>query len=1080
MSHSLKIIILFVLIFLSGFSVTIQGIYGQNHSFHDSLKQSLIHLHENTLNEKLKQAIQEAQANYTVNIVTDSLSRKLLNIQSILANDSLHPTEIIAFGKLVTRLLSHLPPAGEHPDYAYSLDYLGGIYHKTRKYDTALLLYQQALDIKRKSLGEEHLNCATSLNNIAQVYEQTHQPQKAAVCYEEILAIRRKAIGEENNEDAIIFISFGRLYTTLGRYEDAISAFRQASVITKKIYGEEHDRYATALSWLGIVYYEMGQYDEALELAQQSLAIARKIFGEEHLDYAIRLSHVAVLFFMTGRYDKALPVYQQVSAILKRTVGVEHPSYAQSLNNIAALYNSIGENDKAVPLLSEALAIRKKIWGEEHSEYPQNMNNLALAYQAMQQYDKAFPLYEKALAIRKKIFGEEHPEYAHSLNILGALYSYTGEYQKALPLLEQALNIRKKKFGEESVDYAVSLNDMAAMFRDMGEWNKALSHFEQALLLRTKIFIPEHPDYTKNLNELGSLYMILGQYEKAEALLSRASALKLNHLLLTYTSLSEQAKIAYINKEALQFSYLPSVLLLQKEKKLSLIEQVFRNELALKGFVLQDQQRVLNSIRKSNDSAALRLYEKWRFNKILLGKQLLLPEKKPGIDSLQNLVLRLEEQLSQYSAAFSGLQTEQHISVKDIAQKLPAGQTTIEFIKFRLYNKKWTDSTIYAALLVLPGDTNAHFIPLCEEKQLLSLLATTAQASQDEIIIENLYGNDRQTGRWSDSLYKLIWAPLEKYLQGIHTIYYAPVGLLHRLAFRAIRNGNANFLADKYNLIQVLSNRSVIVPAQTTTRPVSASIWGNIKYTVSPKTTRPNTAHNKQDVDTSFNFYTADTRNIRGGGWAPLPASRKEMDTIQKLLRQARVKISLFSNTQASEEAFKSLDGKSPQILHLATHGFFLPIAANKSASGEGQAFKIQENPMFRSGLILAGGNHAWKGEHYIPGKEDGILTAYEIAQMDLSNTDLLVLSACETALGDLQGNEGVIGLQRAFKMAGVKQMILSLWSVYDNIARELMILFYKFHLKGQSAREAFRNAQLKIKEKYPDPYDWASFVLIE
>ncbi|MEJ7680988.1 MAG: CHAT domain-containing protein [Segetibacter sp.] len=139
----------------------------------------------------------------------------------------------------------------------------------------------------------------------------------------------------------------------------------------------------------------------------------------------------------------------------------------------------------------------------------------------------------------------------------------------------------------------------------------------------------------------------------------------------------------------------------------------------------------------------------------------------------------------------------------------------------------------------------------------------------------------------------------------------------------------------------------------------------------------------------------------------------------------------------------------------------------------------MQQNPMFRSGLVLAGANYAWKGGAVIPGKEDGILTAYEIAQMDLSNTDLVVLSACETALGDLQGNEGVIGLQRAFKMAGVKQLIVSLWRVPDKETTELMTLFYHNWLTGQSTREALRSAQLKMKEKY-SPYFWAAFVVVE
>ena len=186
--------------------------------------------------------------------------------------------------------------------------------------------------------------------------------------------------------------------------------------------------------------------------------------------------------------------------------------------------------------------------------------------------------------------------------------------------------------------------------------------------------------------------------------------------------------------------------------------------------------------------------------------------------------------------------------------------------------------------------------------------------------------------------------------------------------------------------------------------------------------------------------------------------------------------------TNATEEKFKAFDGKSPQVLHVATHGFFLDEKSKNDLHNDpgGIAFKAQANSMFRSGLVLAGGNETWNNETVSEGTEDGILTAYEIAQLDLSNTNLVVLSACNTALGDIQNNEGVIGLQRAFRMAGVKQLMMSLWRIPDKQTTELMTLFYRNWLGGQSTTEALRSAQLKIKEKFSSPYYWAGFVLVE
>lgn len=189
--------------------------------------------------------------------------------------------------------------------------------------------------------------------------------------------------------------------------------------------------------------------------------------------------------------------------------------------------------------------------------------------------------------------------------------------------------------------------------------------------------------------------------------------------------------------------------------------------------------------------------------------------------------------------------------------------------------------------------------------------------------------------------------------------------------------------------------------------------------------------------------------------------------------------ISTASGTMATEEAFKTFDGKSPQVIHLATHGFFLPVHGTSETYPDKNAFTVQKNPMLRSGLVLAGGNGAWLGKPALPERKDGILTADEISQMDLSNTELVVLSACETALGDLMGNEDVVGLQRAFKIAGVKQMIVSLWRIPDKETTELMTLFYKNRLNGGSTREALREAQCSMRKKY-SPYYWAGFVLVE
>ncbi len=206
------------------------------------------------------------------------------------------------------------------------------------------------------------------------------------------------------------------------------------------------------------------------------------------------------------------------------------------------------------------------------------------------------------------------------------------------------------------------------------------------------------------------------------------------------------------------------------------------------------------------------------------------------------------------------------------------------------------------------------------------------------------------------------------------------------------------------------------------------------------------------------------------------------MKNISELFNTNKKTTRVITSTAATEESFKHLSGHSPTILHLATHGFSLPDAEQKrkdNVNNNENQFTLADNPLLRSGIIMAGANRVWSGGTPVAGKEDGIVTAYEISNLDLSNTELVVLSACETALGDIKGTEGVFGLQRAFKLAGVQNMILSLWQVPDRETAELMNLLYTNKLKGMTIYEAFNKAQDIMRKKY-SPYYWAAFVLIE
>ena len=330
---------------------------------------------------------------------------------------------------------------------------------------------------------------------------------------------------------------------------------------------------------------------------------------------------------------------------------------------------------------------------------------------------------------------------------------------------------------------------------------------------------------------------------------------------------------------------------------------------------------------------------------------------------------------------------------------------------------------------------------------------------------------------------------------------------MHRINLNAIPLNESETLADHFNLIGLNSTRQLILSGETKPYDQTAVLFGGIQFDRDSSELSNEQTFASRSA-TALNLQLADA-TMRGENWSYLPGTDREVKAIDGIMRTSGIKTELLSAHEATEEAFE-LIGKekpAPRILHIATHGYFFPDRSNFDKSGEvhdsatkedahGQVgsktasrkestqepvFKWSDHPMLRSGLILAGGNSSWQGTAPRDGREDGILTAYEISQMDLSNTELVVLSACETGLGEIHRNEGVFGLQRAFKIAGVKYMIMSLWQVPDKQTSLLMTTFYKKYLENKmSIPDAFHAAQKELRDLGLDPYQWAGFILIE
>jgi CHAT domain-containing protein len=340
-----------------------------------------------------------------------------------------------------------------------------------------------------------------------------------------------------------------------------------------------------------------------------------------------------------------------------------------------------------------------------------------------------------------------------------------------------------------------------------------------------------------------------------------------------------------------------------------------------------------------------------------------------------------------------------------------------------------------------------------------------------------------QPGNKSKNIYELIWQPLELQLAGIKKIYYSPAGQLHKISFAALSGNPGSNLSDKYDLVRLNTTGDVNkLSGSVNTLQGKLVLFGGIQYDADSVVLK-NAALAGSKKNLVSRSLPAGLNRDAMDNFYYLKGSEKEISTITGMAERKNIEVSALSGIKATEESFKELNGSySPLILHLATHGFFFPDPTREKVSRytAGKVFQDADEPLLRSGLALAGANYSWKGKS-LQGVQDGILTAYEVANMYLPNTKLAVLSACETGLGDIAGSEGVYGLQRAFKIAGAEHLVMTLWKVPDEESASFMELFYKELFNGKTIASSFREAQTAMKNKYRnDPYRWAAWILVK
>jgi CHAT domain-containing protein/tetratricopeptide (TPR) repeat protein len=1055
-----------------------------------------------------------------------------------------HPSSIAATTNLVAlylktgKLESALPLAeamrevisatlGEDtPQYADNTATLALTYSNLGRLEEAEPLLLQAIRLNRRHLGEDHPIVAELIETLGMLYSDTGRKREAGEWLEQALAIKRRTIGEENEEYLDMMAAVVAIQFVAESPETALPRAERLRELQERVLGEDHPSYFNTLQLLASMYLGRGNYAEAEPLFHKVLEHQRTTVGEETAEYATTLNLLATLFSRTGAFEASERCLVESLSIRRKVLGEDHEDVAQSLNNLAIHWRKFGKYKEGIPLIQEAVRIHRSRFGEDHWQFALDLFYLGDHYHSIGDYKSAEPCFLRALEIQNaasEVAGAIALHKAITLNALAKLYMDRSDLERAEDYARQAVEAFRQTEGERGPYYITALGNLATIYTHREKYDEASELFEQAIGLAQQGFVPEHVSI---LNGAGMLALRQRNYEAAEIGLRAAVdayrsligesnpqlAAALSNLMLVcaatkrYGEALEIAKeIARINdhlinqafslgSEAQRMSYVRHIqseflvsmslvsqhLIDNQDAVVAAMNHVLRRKAIGAEALAAQRDSVLGGLHPDLEPLFRELAEvRTRISQMTVAGPPWdsLDAYRQALAELNARRVALETQLASRVPEIGLEKMMREVDLESVAAALPAGSALVEFIHFFDFDfdnpqtpaAEMFPGARYAAFVLPAGrPQDLRMINLGDADEIDRLLARM----RDAIIAETEQPVD--AANFGDALRQAVFDPLLPALSGIRRLLLAPEADLSRLPFEILPSADGCRLIDDYHISYLSTGRDLPRFGSTFTGKASDPV-----VVADP------------DFDLAAASGTAGdsasraSRDLEGGGlkFEALPATRVEAERIAAMLGVAPL-----IGSVALESTVKSR--RSPWILHLATHGFFLEDQPATTPQNPGvlgaDGLRLEsdrlsgagmENPLLRSGLALAGAN-TWLARGALPDEaEDGLLNAEDVTGMDLLATDLVVLSACETGLGEIKTGEGVFGLRRAFVLAGAKTLVVSLWKVPDEETQRLMTDFYHRILSGQPRADALREAQLAMKAKDADPFFWGAFI---
>ncbi len=1005
---------------------------------------------------------------------------------------------------------------------------LRGDFHDAEK------LFTESLEMRKRLYRGDHPDIAASLGGLGNLYNLLGRYSEAENLMLQNTEMLRRLYRYDNSDLAVSLLNLANIYTNLSKYNKAEPLLKEALSIYRKIYKTENNELLTAINILGLFYYDLGKYDKAEPLLKEALEMSRRLFLGDNNDVVISLNNLAVLYQAEGRYTEAFGLFKEETGMCRRLFPHDHPLLAKSINNIAMYYFETGNYVQAEKLFREALGIRERIFSYDHPDLAESLSNLATLYRARGAYDEAEKLYQKSLQMKRRLFSGNNPDLAVSLNNIASFYEIKGDIKKADEYYTESLNMRKNLYKGDHPDIAIALENMAgfnfrnypdrdsgplfmqslAMFRRLypndnpllaksienlayfyyktGNYDKAEPLVKEALKMRRRLYNENHPELAVNIKFLADIFNSEGKYDKAEPFYKESLSIFTKIITGYFPYLSENEQRDLWNTLKINFNGFNTYACSRYEMNPMISGDMYNYHLLSKGILFNSSRKVRERILRSHDTELINKYNLWKSKIDQLAQLYKLPKsaaEKAGVnlDSLENNADETEKYLSERSRLFAKDNEHKTYSWTDVRDHLHRGEAAIEILRFRLIKNDERSDSVYYVVLIVKNDTKQHPAMLIfKNGNMLENEYIKEYRRLNKKQKDNHFNNEKIEKRLA-LLYDFYWKDINDNLKDIKTVYISTEGVYNQINLNTLFDPDAGkYLIDEIDIRNVTSTKDIIAYTnkEHEQKNKTAVLFGAPDFSLdSLDHVLIASNYNFRTGRIPFTEYTEQiigNENIPERKIPPLPGTKAEIDSISNMMLKKNWQVNEFTGRQAVEEAIKSVN--NPGLLHIATHGKFLKNVSGKRSSFGIEADNLRENPLLRSMLFFSGAESSLNTRHYSDAylnMDDGILTAYEAMNLNLDNTGLVVLSACETGLGEVRNGESVYGFQRAFQVAGAKAVIMSLWTVNDEATQLLMKLFYEQYLGGKSKREAFRNAQLELKSRLPGFYFWGAFIMV-